>query len=337
MVAQVLPEDLAEFRRDHEADFASRLSGVGRFRVNAYVPAALRPRVPPRRGGRPDDGGARNPRGGRRPSRSSPAAWCWSPARPARERPPRSRRWSTSSTRTARSTSSRSRTRSRSSTTTRRRSSPSARCARTPWTSPRVARRDAPGPRRHHGRRDARHRDGPRGAVAAETGHLVLATLHTVDGRTPSTASSTSSRPTSRSRSAHALAQTLRGIVSQRLVRKADGTGRALVCEVMVNTGRTAEAIVDPYDNRRCRPDRRGRVLQDADLRPAPVPTHPGRQGDVRGRLHGGHQRPGPHGRAARGRNPALSACCAAAQSTSSGRSSQWFQPVCSTSQAISP
>jgi twitching motility protein PilT len=41
----------------------------------------------------------------------------------------------------------------------------------------------------------------------------------------------------------------LRGIVSQRLVRKSDGSGRVAVVEVMVNTGRTAEAIVDPYDN----------------------------------------------------------------------------------------
>ena len=38
MVAQVLPEDLvANFRDTHEADFAFSLSGVGRFRVNAYV------------------------------------------------------------------------------------------------------------------------------------------------------------------------------------------------------------------------------------------------------------------------------------------------------------
>ena len=38
MVAQVLPEDLVStFRDTHEADFAFSLSGVGRFRVNAYV------------------------------------------------------------------------------------------------------------------------------------------------------------------------------------------------------------------------------------------------------------------------------------------------------------
>src|SRR5699024_5079284 len=38
MVEQVLPEDLVpQFRNTHEADFAFSLSGVGRFRVNAYV------------------------------------------------------------------------------------------------------------------------------------------------------------------------------------------------------------------------------------------------------------------------------------------------------------
>ena len=37
--------------------------------------------------------------------------------------------------------------------------------------------------------------------------------------------------------------------MSQRLVRRKDGTGRVAVVEVMVNTGRTAEAIVDPFDS----------------------------------------------------------------------------------------
>ncbi|WP_275409475.1 ATPase, T2SS/T4P/T4SS family, partial [Streptomyces sp. SID12501] len=37
MLEEVLPDDLVEeFRRTKEADFAYSLSGVGRFRVNAY-------------------------------------------------------------------------------------------------------------------------------------------------------------------------------------------------------------------------------------------------------------------------------------------------------------
>ena len=84
---------------------------------------------------------------------------------------------------------------------------------------------------------------------AAETGHLVLSTLHTID------AAETINRivdffpPHEQKQVRIALSQVLRGIVSQRLVRKADGSGRRAVVEVMVNTGRTAEAIVEPMEN----------------------------------------------------------------------------------------
>jgi len=84
---------------------------------------------------------------------------------------------------------------------------------------------------------------------AAETGHLVLSTLHTVD------AAETINRivdffpPHEQRQVRIALAQVLRGIVSQRLVRRADGGGRQAAIEVMVNTGRTAEAIMEPQDN----------------------------------------------------------------------------------------
>jgi twitching motility protein PilT len=81
---------------------------------------------------------------------------------------------------------------------------------------------------------------------AAETGHLVLATLHTVDAQDTINRIVDFFTPHEQGQVRATLAQTLRGIVSQRLVRKADGTGRTLVAEVMVNTGRTAEAIVDP-------------------------------------------------------------------------------------------
>jgi len=81
---------------------------------------------------------------------------------------------------------------------------------------------------------------------AAETGHLVLSTLHTID------AAETVNRivdffpPHEQHQIRVALSQSLRGVVSQRLVRKADGNGRQAAVEVLVNTGRTAEAILDP-------------------------------------------------------------------------------------------
>jgi twitching motility protein PilT len=80
---------------------------------------------------------------------------------------------------------------------------------------------------------------------AAETGHLVLSTLHTVD------ATETVNRvidffpPYQQKQVRLALAGTLRGIVCQRLVQTVDG-GRTPTLEILVNTGRVAERIVDP-------------------------------------------------------------------------------------------
>jgi twitching motility protein PilT len=42
------------------------------------------------------------------------------------------------------------------------------------------------------------------------------------------------------------LAGSLRGIICQRLVPRADGLGRSLAVEICVNTGRVADAIADP-------------------------------------------------------------------------------------------
>jgi twitching motility protein PilT len=42
------------------------------------------------------------------------------------------------------------------------------------------------------------------------------------------------------------LAESLRGILCQRLVQRADGYGRCVAMEVLVNTGRLADAITDP-------------------------------------------------------------------------------------------
>jgi twitching motility protein PilT len=80
---------------------------------------------------------------------------------------------------------------------------------------------------------------------AAETGHLVMSTLHTVD------ATETVNRvidffpPFQQQQIRFALAGTLRGIVCQRLVPTVDG-GRTPGLEILVNTGRVAERIADP-------------------------------------------------------------------------------------------
>jgi twitching motility protein PilT len=84
------------------------------------------------------------------------------------------------------------------------------------------------------------------GLAAAETGHFVLSTLHTTD------AAETVNRvidffpPHEQKQVRLALAASLKGIVCQRLVPRADGAGRCVVMEVAVGTGRLADAIADP-------------------------------------------------------------------------------------------
>jgi twitching motility protein PilT len=81
---------------------------------------------------------------------------------------------------------------------------------------------------------------------AAETGHLVISTLHTID------ATETVNRVIDLFPSGHqaqvrvSFAVALRGIVSQRLVPRADGRGRVPAVEVLVNNGRIQERIMDP-------------------------------------------------------------------------------------------
>jgi twitching motility protein PilT len=87
--------------------------------------------------------------------------------------------------------------------------------------------------------------------AAAETGHLVLSTLHTLD------ASETINRiidffpPHLQQQARVMLASTLRGAVGQRLVPRAGGQGRVAVCEVMVVTGRVQDLILNPNETGR--------------------------------------------------------------------------------------
>ena len=81
---------------------------------------------------------------------------------------------------------------------------------------------------------------------AAETGHLVLSTLHTID------AAETINRiidffPTHQQKQVRLLlASSLKGIVSQRLLQRADGNGRVPAVELFINTERAFERITDP-------------------------------------------------------------------------------------------
>jgi twitching motility protein PilT len=86
---------------------------------------------------------------------------------------------------------------------------------------------------------------------AAETGHLVMSTLHTLD------ATETINRiidffpPHLQQQARVMLASTLRGAISQRLVPRKGVEGRVAVCEVMISTGRIQDLILNPEETGR--------------------------------------------------------------------------------------
>jgi twitching motility protein PilT len=80
---------------------------------------------------------------------------------------------------------------------------------------------------------------------AAETGHLVLSTIHTVDA-TESINRMLDFFPTHQHQQARSMiAGTVKGVISQRLVPGAEG-GRVAVCETLRMTGRVRDMILDP-------------------------------------------------------------------------------------------
>src|SRR6185295_12840309 len=81
---------------------------------------------------------------------------------------------------------------------------------------------------------------------AAETGHLVISTLHTIDCMETINRVLDLFPPQQAKEVRTSFAGALRGIVSQQLVQKADGKGRVPAVEVLVNTGRVFDRLVDP-------------------------------------------------------------------------------------------
>ena len=81
---------------------------------------------------------------------------------------------------------------------------------------------------------------------AADTGHLVLSTLHASGAMETLTRLLSNFPPEEQQNVRIALAQNLKGVISQRLVPTADGKGRAMVYEVMVVTKTIQDMIEDP-------------------------------------------------------------------------------------------
>jgi len=82
--------------------------------------------------------------------------------------------------------------------------------------------------------------------LAAETGHLVMSTLHTLDATETITRIISAFPEHARTQARLILANIIKGVISQRLVPRADGKGMAPAVEVMVSTGLIKECIMMP-------------------------------------------------------------------------------------------
>jgi twitching motility protein PilT len=83
------------------------------------------------------------------------------------------------------------------------------------------------------------------GLLAAETGHLVFSTLHTLDATETINRIIAVFPPHQQKQVRLQLTSVLRAVVSQRLLPKADGKGRAPAVEVMISTAFIRDCIVD--------------------------------------------------------------------------------------------
>ena len=81
--------------------------------------------------------------------------------------------------------------------------------------------------------------------VAAETGHLVFSTLHTLDATETVNRIISVFPPHQQQQVRIQLASVLRAVVSQRLIPKADGKGRAPAVEILISTAFIRDCIVD--------------------------------------------------------------------------------------------
>jgi twitching motility protein PilT len=81
--------------------------------------------------------------------------------------------------------------------------------------------------------------------TAAETGHLVMSTLHTLDATETVNRIISAFPPYQQKQVRLQLGSVLKAVISQRLVPKADGKGRVPAIEVLLATGRVKEMIED--------------------------------------------------------------------------------------------
>ncbi|HJX53892.1 MAG TPA: type IV pilus twitching motility protein PilT [Polyangia bacterium] len=81
--------------------------------------------------------------------------------------------------------------------------------------------------------------------TAAETGHLVLSTLHTVDAVETVNRIVSIYPPHQQTQARLQLCSVIKGVISQRLVARADGMGMVPAVEILISTARIRELIAD--------------------------------------------------------------------------------------------
>jgi twitching motility protein PilT len=86
--------------------------------------------------------------------------------------------------------------------------------------------------------------------LAAETGHLLVSTLHTLDAVETVNRIISVFAPHQQAQARLQLAGILKGVISQRLVKRADGKGMIPAVEILVGTARVRELIADPKRTR---------------------------------------------------------------------------------------
>jgi len=89
--------------------------------------------------------------------------------------------------------------------------------------------------------------------LAAETGHMVFSTLHTLDAVETIQRIIAVFPPPEQKPVRLQLASVLKAVISQRLVRRADGIGRVPAVEVLVATGFVRDCIINPDKTRSIR------------------------------------------------------------------------------------
>jgi twitching motility protein PilT len=86
--------------------------------------------------------------------------------------------------------------------------------------------------------------------LAAETGHLVFSTLHTLDATETIQRIIAVFPPPEQKQIRLQMATTLKAVISQRLVRKSDGIGRVPAVEVLITTEYIRDCIINPEKTR---------------------------------------------------------------------------------------